>query len=100
MRFATIAEIGGVLCVKCNGYAWRRVHGQWEMCGANGEWFAREISDSAVARQVADFENCLRSYSFDAGPEYPQGSKRGGVGAFFRELQRKELVACTKNIFG
>jgi hypothetical protein len=99
MGLATIAEVAGVLCVKCDGHAWRRVNGQWQMLGDSDNWFKCEIQDSTIRRQVADYECCLRSYSFDEGPDYPRANKKGNVGKFFRELQARELAACTKGIF-
>ena len=41
----------------------------------------------------------LESYGLNDGPAYPQCSKKGNVGAFFRALQTKELYDCTKGIF-
>lgn len=99
----TIKEIDGVLCVKdenyCHTRCWRRINGEWQMRSDAGNWFACPIQDSRIARMVADFENCLRSYGVDEGPEYPRKNKKGRVGEFFRDLQITELRAACKNIF-
>jgi hypothetical protein len=95
-----IAEIGGVLCVKSEWYAWRRVNGQWQMLGGDEEtWFDCEIQDPSIRRHALDYECCLQSYAFDEGPSYPQGSKKGNAAQFFRDLQVKELRIGSKGIF-
>ena len=98
-----IKEVDGVLCVKDHNdwrtYCWRRVSGEWEMRGESGNWFKCEIQAFTIARMVADFENCLRSYAADEGPEYPRKNKKGQIGKFFRSLQLSELRAGSKNIF-
>lgn len=103
MTLAHITERDGVLYVAEAGYKkgahWRRLNGQWQMRGRSGKWFDCPIQYPEIQRQVADYENCLRSYSPDEGPEYPRANKKMQVGAFFRQLQQKELRAATNNIF-
>jgi hypothetical protein len=99
MGLAKIAEIDGVLCVKQDGFKWRRVNGQWQMLSAKGNWFACEIQNPLIRRQVEDYECCLRPYDADEGPEYPRDRKGYNVAQFFQALQQKELATATKRIF-
>ena len=59
-----IYNIDGVLCVDSDGCLYRRKDGVWEMKGRNGEWFANKPQYD-TARVIADYENCLRPYTFE-----------------------------------
>lgn len=95
-----ITAIGSDLRVERDGYEWRRIDGRWQMLANSGNWFDCKIQDPAVARQVADYEYCLRPYAYEEGPDYPKGRKKGeSVSEFIRRLQLVELRRDCKNIF-
>jgi hypothetical protein len=101
MRNAVIeAQPNGDLHVERDNCSWRRVDGEWLMLSSAGSWFPCEIQYTTTRRQVTDFECCLRSYTFEEGPDYPRGRKYGeDIGEFIRRLQIKELRDGLYNIF-
>lgn len=102
-----VADSRGDLHVESpGGHKYKRVAGTWYMRGAKGKWFAcgtPGLPDDAVARQVADYECCLRGYGPGDGPAYPSSPKRAGAklstAAYIKRIQRAELLAATNNIF-
>lgn len=90
----------GDLLVTHGGYSWRRVSGAWQMLSAKGDWFDCDIQDRCISRQVSDYENCLRSYTFDEGPSPAKGRRKlETVSDFIKRIQLSELRDGLKNIF-
>ena len=102
MANAVIERVPGTdnLTVQRDGYSWRRIAGAWEMFSDRHGWFACEIQDPALRRQVNDFEYCLRTYTFDEGPAYVAGRKYGeSIAAYVQRLQIAELRKGALNLF-